>query len=136
MWVTAEQFQNDWIGYDVPADVDKITAWLGKAERMVSQRVPDIVERLASGEPDLQENIADVVIAMVTRVFRNPEGMRSINSNTGPLTESVTYGGDNPGVLEILPAEMSLLTRGLVGSRRGGTISMIPPWSPFFVRGQ
>jgi hypothetical protein len=132
VWVDAQRFQNEWIGYDAPTDQDKITAWLGKAERMIRLRVPGIQQRIDSGEPDLADNVADVVIAMVTRVFRNPEGMRSTNSTTGALSESITYGGDNPGTLEILPSELAMLTGGTQGTHRAGALSMIPPWSPFY----
>lgn len=135
MWVDAEQFQDEWIGYDTPTDENLITAWLGKAERMIRQRVPGLVERIEAGEPDLLDNVRDVVIAMVTRVFRNPEGLRSVNSTSGDLAESITFGGETPGVLEILPAELAALTGGRRGYRRAGGLSMIPPYSPFYQGG-
>jgi len=52
----------------------------------------------------------DVVIAMVTEVFKNPDGKRSIQSTTGPFTDNVTFGGDNPGKLVLLPEQEALLS--------------------------
>ena len=79
---------------------------------------------------DLIETARDVVVAMVTRVFRNPEGIRQANTTTGPYTESRTYGGDVPGGLGLTDDELSKLSG--VRIRGAFTVSMIPSTSPFF----
>ena len=65
-------------------------------------------------EPDLLDNAIDVAVAMVTRVYRNPSGHRSISGQetTGQFSGSntITFGGNNPGALELLDDERDLLS--------------------------
>ena len=76
--------------------------------------VPDIQSRIDADEPDLLENAIDVAVAMVTRVYRNPSGHRSISGQetTGQFSGSntITFGGNNPGALELLDDERDLLS--------------------------
>jgi len=111
--------------------------WIGKAEREVRRRVPDLQDRIdaeAEADPpstELLDSTIDVVVAMVTRVFRNPAGIRQENETTGPFTNSRTYGGDTPGALSITDDELAKLQ----GQSSSGafSISLIPSTSPFFV---
>jgi hypothetical protein len=81
-------------------------------------------------EPDLLDNVKDVVTSMVQRVFRNPEGVRTRQETTGPFSGSVTLGGDQPGELWITADELALISP--AGSSKGAfTIDMIPSSSPF-----
>ena len=83
-WATADDVIDSWLGDDVPADVAKVETWIARAERLIRATFPNIQDRIDSGdEPDLQDNVIDVVVAMVTRVFRNPNGYRSM---TGQMT--------------------------------------------------
>lgn len=125
---------------DAPDDDNKVQVWIGKAEREIRRNVEDIQHRLdaeAAETPPrtaLLEDAIDVVVAMVSRVFRNPTGARTVSENigTGPLSESksVTLGGDTPGSLTLTDSELSKLR----GTRARGafTVSMIPPSSPFY----
>jgi hypothetical protein len=138
-WTTPDDVIDAWIGGDVPDDVVKLQIWLDKAEREIRRRVPDIQERIdaeAAEVPprtDLLESARDVVVAMVTRIFRNPTGTRQKNSTvtTGPFSETVseTVGGNSPGVLEPTADELAKLQ----GLRATGafTVSMIPTDSAF-----
>ena len=133
-WTNAQAVKDAWIGEGVPDDEDLIETWIGKAEREIRTRVPDIQVRIdaeAEEDPpsaDLLETAQDVVVAMVTRVFRNPEGIRQTNVTTGPYTASKTYGGDVPGGLGLTDEELAKLQ----GIRGGAfTIDMIPSTSPF-----
>jgi len=124
-----------WIGEGEPTDATKLKIWIDRAEREVRFRVPDINARIAAeasevpARTDLLETAKDVVVAMVTRVFRNPEGIRQTNVTTGPFTNSKTYGGDTPGGLGLTDDELAKLQ----GQRSRGafTIDMIPASSPF-----
>jgi hypothetical protein len=134
-WAVAKDVTDAWIGEGAPSDTAAINLWIGKAEREVIYRVPDIQERItAEGEEtpartDLKETAIDVVVAMVTRVFRNPEGIRQTNTTTGPFTESRTYGGDVPGGLGLTDDELAKLQ----GARGGAfSIDLIPATSPFY----
>jgi len=135
-WTSPTDVIGSWIGEGVPSDHGLVQTWINKAEREIRRRVRDIDARItAEGaeEPprmDLVEVAKDVTVAMVTRVFRNPEGIRQTNITTGPFTNSKTYGGDVPGGLGITDDEMSKLQ----GQHDGAfQIDLIPPTSPFYV---
>ena len=133
-WTKPEDVAGAWIGEGVPTDTDKIQKWIDKAEREIRFRVPTIQARIdaeAAETPtrtDLLELAKDVTVAMVSRVFRNPEGIRQANTTTGPFTDSVTYGGNVPGGLGLTDDELAKLQ----GARGGAfSIDLIPSTSPF-----
>lgn len=135
-WTAPSDVTDAWIGEGAPTDTGKIQTWIDKAEREIRESVPGIQARIDAQEletparTDLLETAKDVVVAMVTRVFRNPEGIRSINDATGPFTKSTTYGGDTPGGLTLTERELSKLS----GARGGAFgIDLIPSTSPFYV---
>lgn len=113
-WATPDDVIGSWIGDDAPTDRELVEKWIGRAERLIRREFPDLQSRLDSGaEPDLQETVVDVVTAMVTRVFRNPSGHRSVTGQetTGQFSGSntITFGGDNPGALALLDEERDAL---------------------------
>lgn len=134
-WTTAQDVIDSWIGEDPPDNTALLDRWIGRAEREIRFRVPDLQARidaeaeLSPASTELLQTAQDVTVAMVTRVFRNPEGIRQANTTTGPFTESRTYGGDVPGGLGITDDELSKLQ----GVRTTGafSINMIPTTSPF-----
>lgn len=132
-WTTAAEVVAAWIGDDAPTDSAKVGLWIGRAERMLRGRVPSLDLRMAANpvtELDLANNVKDVVISMVQRVFRNPEGVRTRQETTGPFSGSVTLGGDQPGSLWITDDELALVS--LAGTNRGAfTIDTIPVTSPY-----
>lgn len=135
-WAKASDLTNSWIGENVPTSTQLIEVWLNRAEREIKFRVPSIQARIDAeaaevpARTDLLDTAKDVVVAMVTRVFRNPEGIRQTNLTTGPYTTSKTYGGDVPGGLGLTDDELAKLQ----GARGGAfTIDLIPATSPFFV---
>lgn len=114
-WATANDVTGAWIGDDVPTDAAKVETWIARAERLIRATFPNIQERIDSGtEPDLEDNIVDVVVAMVTRVFRNPQGYRTMSGQqtAGPYSgnDTITFGGDNPGALALTDDEKALLS--------------------------
>lgn len=135
-WTSPDDVILAWIGEGAPTDDEQTQIWINKAEREIRFRVPDIQTRIdaeAARIPpvtDLLETAKDVVVSMVTRVFRNPEGIRQRNTTTGPFTESATYGGDTPGGLGLTDDELAKLQG--VRARGAFTISMIPTASPFY----
>ena len=137
-WTTPAEVTAAWIGGDAPTDAALVAVWVDKAERLLRAKVPTLASRVAADpvvEPDLLGNVKDVVVSMVQRVFRNPEGIRSRQESTGPFGGSVTYGGDQPGSLWVTDAELSMISPS--GSNRGAfTIDTIPvtsPFSPYYV---
>ena len=122
MWATSDDVIDSWIGDDAPDDPLLVEKWIARAERMIRREFPTINERIVSGlEPDLADTVNDVVVAVVTRVFRNPSGHRSVSGQetTGQFSGSntITFGGDNPGALELLDSERAALA--LPGEKRG-----------------
>ena len=122
MWATSDDVIDSWIGDDAPDDPLLVEKWIARAERMIRREFPSVPARIVSGaEPDLADTVNDVVVAVVTRVFRNPSGHRSVSGQetTGQFSGSntITYGGDNPGALELLDSERAALA--LPGERRG-----------------
>ena len=137
-WTTAAEVVAAWIGDDAPTDSVKVDLWVGRAERMLRARVPGLTPRMVADpvlEPDLVDNVKDVVTSMVQRVFRNPEGVRTRQETTGPFSGSVTLGGDQPGELWITDDELARVSP--TGSNRGAfTVDTIPvtsPFSPYYV---
>ena len=137
-WTTPAEVVAAWIGDDAPTDSAKVDYWVGRAERMLRGRVPSLDLRVVADpvvEPDLLENVKDVVISMVQRVFRNPEGVRTRQETTGPFSGSVTLGGDQPGELWVTDDELARISP--AGTNRGAfTIDTIPvtsPYSPHYV---
>lgn len=136
-WTSADDVLEAWIGDDAPSDWELVDRWVLKAEREVLFRVPDLQTRIdAEAELDppstaLLENAIDVVVAMVTRKFRNPEGIRQRNVTTGPFSEQQTWGGNDPGELGLLDSELEKLVGETGGSEKAFTIEMIPSTSRF-----
>lgn len=114
-WTAPQDIIGSWVGANVPTDEPKLQVWIDRAERLIRKRVPDLQTRLDAEselelpEPDLLNTARDVVIAMVTEVFKNPDGMRSLQTTTGPFTNSTTFGGDNPGKLTLSHADENML---------------------------
>jgi hypothetical protein len=135
-WTQPADVIGSWIGPDAPSDEDQVQIWIDKAEREIKHRVSDVQTRIdAEGAEDparteLLNNSIDVTVSMVTRVFRNPSGLRQTNETTGPFTTSMTYGGALPGALEITDAEIAKL-RG-AQTRGAFTVNMIPTSSPYY----
>lgn len=137
-WTTPADVTDAWIGEGAPADDELVQNWIDRAERLIRRTVTDLQERIdAEAEEvppstDLLETARDVTVAMVIRVFRNPEGIRQTNETTtaGPFsgTRSQTFGGEVPGGLWLTDKELSALE----GTSEGAfSINLIPTTSPF-----
>jgi hypothetical protein len=127
-WTTAADVISSWIGNDAPTDEALVTKWIGKAERLIRSEVLDIQSRVDSGlEPDLLDNARDVVVEMVTRKFRNPEGLRQVQESTGPFSGSRTYGGTEPGALYMTDDDMKLLSLPKTTGQKAFTVDTFPP---------
>ena len=111
-WTPVDAVLDTWIGENRPTDRRLVERWIAQAERRLRAEFPDLRNRLSLGqEPDLLGTIQDVVSAMVTRVFRNPDGVRQRNETTGGFTGSVTFAGNTPGMLELTDAEKDSLKK-------------------------
>lgn len=126
-WTSAADVISSWIGEDAPTDEALVDKWIAKAERLVRSEVVGIQDRIDSAtEPDLLENASDVVTDMVSRKFRNPEGLRTIQETTGPFSGSRTYGGNEPGALYLTEDEIKKLSVSVATGQRAFSVSMFP----------
>lgn len=137
-WTTPQDVLDAWIGADAPSDTALIQNWIDRAERLIRRQVADVQVRIdaeADEVPpstELLDTARDVTVAMVIRVFRNPEGIRQTNqtTTTGPFsdTKMQTYGGDVPGGLGLTGDELAALQGASAGAF---SIDLIPSTSPF-----
>lgn len=130
MWAIPDDVIDSWIGDDAPDDRELVQRWIGRAERLIRREFPTMQERVSSDtEPDLVETVNDVIVSMVTRIFRNPSGHRSISGQetTGQFSGSntITFGGNNPGALELLDSERASLAA--PGVKRGRVAFSVMP---------
>lgn len=122
-WTSAQDVIGGWIGEKPPTDEVKVGIWIERAERLVRRNVPDLQARLdveadlMPESTDLLDTVRDVVVEMVTQVFRNPDGYRSIQTTEGPFTDSTTWAGDTPGQLVFTDAHAAALA--IPGERPG-----------------
>lgn len=125
-WATsAEAKAADIEGSLTGVDDEKITYWLGRAQRAILSAVPDIEARVDSKRvaADVPK---DVQIDLVLEKFANPGGIRTIQETNGPTSGSVTFGGDNPGTLELSKRQIRDLLGPARPKGRAGIISMVP----------
>jgi hypothetical protein len=129
-WTLAQDVVSSWIGDDAPTDLELVQVWVNRAERLLRRKKKlDLAARIAVFEPDLAETVQDVVSNMVQRVFRNPSGTRTKSTNTGPFSESETFGGDQPGYLWITDEEMATLLPDLDAAGGAFSIDLMPSTS-------
>lgn len=105
-----------WLAPAPPADDETLTRTIGRAERAVRRDFPTLDQRIeATGltgslvEPDLPDRLADVVYELVLDAVTNPLGERTRSTSTGPFSDSVTMGGDNPGRMVLTKAQKDLM---------------------------
>lgn len=126
-WTDPTDVTDSWIpADDAPTDTDLIQIWIDRAERYLKAKVPTLAARIADEETDLLEKTQDVVSAMVQRLFRNPDGTRQRQETTGPFTESMTFGGDQPGSLWLTDDELQLLAGVSPGRHTAYSIDLLP----------
>lgn len=129
LWVQIDDVKERWVVGEIPASDAQIETKIDDAEDIVLTQFPDIQARIDSGKVRLG-TVVRVVAGMVVRFFRNPEGLRATGTTTGPFSETntVTYGGDEPGELYLTDRDI----QDLLGRRSGKafTVSTVPAGWP------
>lgn len=59
----------------VSPETEQVQAWINRVEARILQRIPDLAKRVL--DPAYFDLLAGVVVDVVARKVRNPEGMRS-----------------------------------------------------------
>ncbi len=119
-WTTRDDVIDRWIGDEVPATDGQLDVLIKDAEDMLTGEVPDLEAKVTTGAIP-QARVVRVVVRMIQRVLRNPEGLRQQMHSSGPFTEQVMYAGDSPGGLEVTATDLREL-RGRAGARRAFTV--------------
>ncbi|WP_030143875.1 hypothetical protein [Mycetocola saprophilus] len=128
MWATVEDVKRRWLLAEaIPATDDQIEGLIEEAEDTILGRFPDLPSRVPKPIP--LRRVQKITVALVIETLKNPSGTRQANTTTGPFTDSVTYGGANPGAMILTNDQIKELS----GSRTGAafTVNTIPvgyPW--------
>jgi hypothetical protein len=112
-WTSFTDVTSRWVGNDVPTDESLVETLLGDAEQIVLATYPGIQARITA-ETLPVERVIMVVVAMVTRLLRNPEFVRTVQETVGAFSQSRTYLGNDSGLF-LTDSEVAILrpdTRG------------------------
>ena len=96
-WTTPQNVLDRWIGPGAPDDEDLIQALIEDAEVVILSKYPLIQERIDDDRLPLASVIL-VVVRMVTRQLRNPEGLTYWQQTTGPFGQARNYGNAAQGI--------------------------------------
>lgn len=116
-WTTSGDVLDRWVGSDRPTDENLVETLIGDAEDAIVFEFPDIQERIAAGVLPVAR-VQRVVAAMVTRVIRNPRGVRQVQQSTGPFQRGETFAEARPGELVPTDEERALLGYGARAQRQ------------------
>lgn len=90
-WTTPQDVIDRWVGNDVPEDIDLLQALIDDAEVVILSDYPGIQARIDANT--LPENrVTLVTVRMVTRLFKNPEGLSAWQQVTGPFSQQRSFG--------------------------------------------
>lgn len=119
---SVEDIEARWVSGAFAFDTDVVSSLIDDAEDLISGFLDVSTEQeLLDRVP--RKRVVRVVARMVTRALRNPEGYRSLSEGTGPFSTSRMFGGDNPGEVELTPADKDSLT----GAGRTGVAFTVFP---------
>lgn len=127
LWTTPDDVSGRWVGDDPLPDVSQIEILLEDAEDTVLREFPDLPDRLDAGSIPVRR-VAKVVARVVIRHLRNPGGERSRAQMGGPFSETVTFGGEDPGALYLTDEDRAELGGG--GAGQAFTIDTTPTFVP------
>lgn len=96
---------------------------LADVQRIIRKRIPDLDERVFSGDLDV-DDVVQVESDAVLRLIRNPEGF--VSETDGNYTYQFSHS-TKAGMLEILPEEWELLGATSVG---GSMFQLVPTFAP------
>lgn len=106
-WTTFQDITDRWVGPGVPDDSDLVAALIVDAEAVILYEYPRIQERIDAETLPLS-TVVLVVVRMVSRQLRNPEGVTYRQQTTGPFGQALNYGS-TPQDVWLTPDEKKLL---------------------------
>ena len=102
----------------IPAEA-KVTAAIEDAEDALVAAVPDLAQRVNDGRVPVGR-VHRIVARLVIEKVTNPRGLRTLQTSTGPFSDTHTYGGDRPGQIVVSQADVNEL----LGRRRQRAFSI------------
>jgi hypothetical protein len=96
-WATFTDVTDRWVGNDVPTDSALVETLLGDAEQVILATYPGLQARI-DAETIPVERVTMIVVAMVTRLLRNPEWVRTLQETVGAFSQSRTFMGNDSGL--------------------------------------
>lgn len=96
-WAIPQDITDRWVGAGVPTDTDLMTALIADAEAVILAEYPAIQARIDATTLPLS-TVKMVVVRMVSRIMRNPEGLSYWQQNTGPFGQGKNYGQGNADI--------------------------------------
>lgn len=104
-----------------PAEQSRVESLIGRAERLLLRRWPDIPQRLDSGDLDA-DDVRDVVVGLVLPVFTGPglPGVTSWSRSSGPYSQAFGFAKAGDGwSMKILPEMAEIFTGSHSRARMG-----------------
>lgn len=121
LWTSPDDVRGRWVGGDpLTAEDAQIETLLEDAEDTVLREFPNLPDRIDA--PALVEGsipllrVRKVIARIVIRHLRNPSGQRQRTDMGGPFSQSVTFGGDEPGALYLTDDDRAELGGTLTGA--------------------
>lgn len=105
-----------WGGYRPEIHEALAVSLIGDAEALLLDRIPQLPLRIANGVVS-EQTVSSVVVDIVKRVLRNPEGFRS--EADGDYNYAYAPGAYTPGEVGVTSGDLARLN----GNRRGATLS-------------
>lgn len=96
-WATFEDVVARWVGGDAPTDQALVEELIHDAEHVILAEYPKIQDRIDDALLDASV-VKMVVVRMVSRVLRNPEGLTYWQQTTGPFGQGKNYGSGNADI--------------------------------------
>lgn len=90
-WTSSNDVLTRWVGNDAPTDTALVDALIADAEAVVLAEYPKIQDRIDADTLPLA-TVKMVVVRMVSRMLRNPEGLTYWQQTTGPFGQARNYG--------------------------------------------
>jgi hypothetical protein len=118
LWTTPADVRGRWVGDDPfpfpEGDDVTLSTLLEDAEDTVLREFPTLPDRVDADPATVANSIpkrrvAKVVARVVIRHLRNPAGQRSRMDVSGPFTQNVMFGGEEPGALYLTDEDRSEL---------------------------
>ncbi len=120
-WTTTQDVIDRWVGGDPPDDDATLGTLVDDAEEILTSEYDDIADRITAGDLTAGR-VVIVVVRMVSRVLRNPAGLRQWTESIGSFSENRTFAGDDPGQPFLTDADRELL--GYEPSRKQSAFSV------------